>query len=338
MHFLITGHTGFKGSWLSLMLHQRGHIVSGIALEPEKGSLFEVADLSRIFKHDIRCDIRQLENLQRHIIEINPNVVIHLAAQALVRTSYANPLETFEVNAIGTINLLKATQSLSNLYGQLIVTTDKVYRNTSKGIGYIESDSLGGSDPYSASKAMADIGAQGWIRSFTNAPTAIARAGNVIGGGDISSDRLIPDLVRSFQDGLSPRLRFPNAIRPWQHVLDCLNGYLLLIDELIAGKGLGEWNFGPTEGEIRTVSEVASLAAEIWGVRTNWEKDLGAHPEETSLLLLNSDKARHLLGWREKLDFNESIMWTMDWYKKVANGADPFQQMILNLNEFEDKI
>ena len=185
MHFLITGHTGFKGAWLSLLLRERGHQVSGVSLETDSGSLYHVAKIDKILEHDIRCDIRNLSSLERYFKLIKPDVVIHLAAQALVGESYKNPLDTFNINTIGTVNVLRASQSIGDLKAQLIITTDKVYKNVDKVSGYTESDSLGGQDPYSASKAMADIATQSWLSSFENAPTAIARAGNVIGGGDV---------------------------------------------------------------------------------------------------------------------------------------------------------
>ena len=224
MHFLITGHTGFKGAWLSMLLHARGHTVSGISLQPETNSLFIQANVQKFLERDIRCDINESSKLTSYFNETKPDVVIHLAAQALVRESYNNPITTFETNVMGTLNVMKASQQLRDLKGQLIVTTDKVYKNMNKTSGYVESEALGGQDPYSASKAMADIAAQSWLSSFDNPPTAIARAGNVIGGGDICADRLIPDLIQSYSNGSKPKLRAPNSIRPWQHVLDCLNG------------------------------------------------------------------------------------------------------------------
>ena len=195
MHYLITGHTGFKGAWLSLLLRQRGHLVSGISLQPEAGSLFERAEVGKFLENDVQCDIREATKISTHFKELNPDVVVHLAAQSLVRESYKKPLETFETNVIGTLNVLKASQQISDLRAQLLITTDKVYRNISKTSGYIETEALGGQDPYSASKAMADIASQSWLSSFKNPPTAIARAGNVIGGGDVCADRLIPDLT-----------------------------------------------------------------------------------------------------------------------------------------------
>jgi CDP-glucose 4,6-dehydratase len=291
--------------------------------------------MKNIFNEDIRCDIRDYEKLETHFKGVNPDVVIHMAAQALVRESYKDPISTFETNVMGTINVLKASQSLLNLKAQLIVTTDKVYDNVGKESGYIETDPLGGRDPYSASKAMADIASQSWLTSFDGAPTAIARAGNVIGGGDVCSDRLIPDLVKSYSSGLVPKLRSPNSVRPWQHVLDCLNGYLKLVDALLAGTGTGAWNFGPDVTQVRTVADVALIAGEIWGASSNWETDSADHPHEAKILLLNSEKARAKLGWSDKLNFEQSVGWTMNWYKNVYGGADPLQEMLSDIRAFE---
>jgi CDP-glucose 4,6-dehydratase len=337
MHYLITGHTGFKGSWLSLLLRERGHRVSGISLNPEKNSLFVGANASDIFDNDIRCDIRDYAKLEANLKNINPDVVIHLAAQALVRESYRNPIDTFETNVMGTINVIKASQQIQKLKAQLIITTDKVYRNLNKESGYIETDALGGFDPYSASKSMADIAAQSWVACFRSPPTGIARAGNVIGGGDVGLDRLIPDLIHSYSVGSTPRLRAPNSIRPWQHVLDCLNGYLMLVDSLVKEEASGEWNFGPDESQSKTVANVAEIAGFIWGVEKNWENDLGDHPHESPILKLNSNKARTELGWSDKLTFEESIAWTINWYKNVFEGSNPLEETLKNIRAFESK-
>ena len=337
MHFLITGHTGFKGAWLTLLLKHRGHQVSGVSLTSENDSLFKRAGVSSVLVNDITCDIRNFVELEKHFLSINPDVVIHLAAQSLVCESYLNPIITFETNSMGTINVLKASQSVDNLKAQLIITTDKVYKNVNKSTGYVESDPLGGQDPYSASKAMADLATQSWISSFTNAPTAIARAGNVIGGGDISIDRLMPDLVNHFVLEQAPKLRAPHSVRPWQHVLDCLNGYLLLVDSLIDKKNEGEWNFGPDDTQIRTVADVVELSRNYWGASKEWEIDENDHPYEASLLLLNSNKSRRLLGWNDKLNFEESVRWTIDWYKKIHQSGDALQETMKNIFEFESK-
>ena len=337
MHFLITGHTGFKGTWLSLLLQERGHVVSGISLEAEPNTLFEMTKSGNTLRNNCYHDIRNLEGLTKKFREIQPDIVIHLAAQSLVRESYKDPITTFNTNVLGTINVLRASQSLNGLQAQLIVTTDKVYKNVAKSSGYTESEPLGGEDPYSASKAMADLATQSWVASFDNAPTAIARAGNVIGGGDVSEDRLIPDLVKSYSTGFTPILRAPMSVRPWQHVLDCLNGYLILVDELLSGKGQGAWNFGPSETDVRTVSDVTDFAGKVWGVQDKWQQDPSLHPHEASLLLLNSNKARTELGWEDKLSFEESVSWTVNWYKRVFDGGDPLEETMKNIRNFEVK-
>ncbi len=337
MHYLITGHTGFKGAWLSLMLTQRGHLVSGISLDPEVGSLFDRTNLGSYLENDIRANILDSAGLISKFKEIEPDVVIHFAAQALVPESYRNPIKTFETNVMGTLNVMAASQQLKELKAQLIITTDKVYKNTGKTSGFLESDQIGGEDPYSASKAMADMAAQSWLLSFDNPPTAIARAGNVIGGGDVCADRLMPDLINSYSLGLTPKLRAPNSVRPWQHVLDCLNGYLLLVDAVIHDKADGAWNFGPSIDQAKTVADVADIAGAAWGAETTWEVDLGNHPREATILMLNSNKARTELGWSDKLTFQESIQWTVDWHRNVNNHSEPLNEMLRNIKEFEAK-
>ena len=320
MHFLITGHTGFKGSWLSLILLKQGHTVSGISLDPATKSLFMDAELSYLFEHDLRIDIRDQMKINRAILRIDPEVVIHLAAQPLVSASYQYPIQTFETNVIGTLNILNATKDLKNLKATLIVTTDKVYKNTIREGGYNEADALGGDDPYSASKAAADIAAQSWIKNFASRPVSIARAGNVIGGGDWAVDRIIPDLVRAYSSSYLPKLRYPNAIRPWQHVLDCLNGYLILVGTMINNGTQGEWNFGPDPAYKYSVGELASQFANTWGFTDNQEKWISDNTpaiNETQYLLLDSNKSRAQLNWRDKLDFLQSVKWTADWYKSL---------------------
>jgi CDP-glucose 4,6-dehydratase len=322
VRYLITGHTGFKGAWLSLMLANSGHEVFGLSLDPDEQSLFESAKLSGIFSIDRRLDIRDKDSVDRYIKQIDPEVVIHLAAQPLVRYSYQYPIETYSTNVMGTLNVLEATRSVKSLLATLIITTDKVYKNIGQRSGYVESDPLGGDDPYSASKAAADIATQSWIKSFSERPVAIARAGNVIGGGDWASDRLIPDLVRSYSSGVIPIVRNPLAVRPWQHVLDCLNGYTSLIDSLLAGRDGGEWNFGPNHMVHHIVSEVVETFAQEYGFGgTPWKLDTGVNPHESNFLLLDSSKSRNELGWVDLLDFHSSIAWTADWYKTWDKGG-----------------
>lgn len=332
MHYLVTGHTGFKGSWLSLMLKAKGHQVSGISLDPLEKSLFNQAGLARIFENDIRLDIRDRDGIRRSVEKIDPEVIIHLAAQPLVRESYKIPVETFEINVIGTLNVLEATRELSNLKAGLFITTDKVYKNHNHLRGYMESDELGGDDPYSSSKAAADIATQSWIKSFAKVPMAIARAGNVIGGGDWATDRIIPDLVNAYSTGKIPVLRYPGAIRPWQHVLDCLNGYLLLVQAEIDEGTAGEWNFGPKLNEKRSVADLVSEFAKVWGIESGaWKQDGDQNPHEAGYLLLDSNKSRDLLSWDDKLDFIETIKWTSIWYQSLTerNALDITQRQIL---------
>lgn len=331
MHWLITGHTGFKGAWLTLMLLERGYQVSGVALDPEPGALFGTAGLSEALEHDVRRDIRDFDGLQADIAAIAPDVVIHMAAQPLVRASYAMPRETIETNVVGTMNVMESIRVVDSVQAQVVVTTDKVYRNVGQAAGYVESDALGGHDPYSASKAAADLIAQSWVSSFDLPPTAIVRAGNVIGGGDVSEDRLLPDLVRAFAAGSPAVIRYPDAVRPWQHVLDCLAGYLAVTDALLAGFGQGEWNFGPGEQGFVTVGEVADLAAQAWdsrlagesAERARWHTLGEGHPHEAAVLALDASKATSQLAWRNLLDVQEAVDWTVDWQVRVQSGADP---------------
>lgn len=322
MHYLVTGHTGFKGSWLSLWLSERGHTVSGLALDPVPGGLFERTDIGSLLTHDLRVDVRDAASVADAITSIAPDVVFHLAAQPLVRESYLHPRETFETNVIGTLNVLEAVAATPSVAAQVIVTTDKVYRNVDREAGYVESDPLGGDDPYSASKAMADLLSQSWVKSFPGAPTAIARGGNVIGGGDVSADRLLPDLLNSYAAGVPAEIRYPGAVRPWQHVLDCLNGYLMLSDALLAGRGGGTWNIGPGRDSFVSVGDVADLAASYWGAAASWSTVIGEQPHEANLLALDATRAEHVLGWRNRLRFRTSVEWTIDWQKAVLGGAD----------------
>ena len=336
MHYLVTGHTGFKGSWLSLMLQMQGHTVSGISLNPPEKSLFNQANLSNLFESDLRIDIRNSAELSKAVKEIDPEVIIHLAAQPLVRESYKDPVGTFETNVLGTLNLLEATRALTNLSATLVITTDKVYKNHNHLRGYVETDELGGDDPYSASKAAADIATQSWVKSFATSPVAIARAGNVIGGGDWATDRIIPDLVNAYSSNQIPTLRYPHAIRPWQHVLDCLNGYMKLIDSMIKDGISGEWNFGPDLRDKHEVLDLVKVFAKVWGVQESdpaWTIEETEQPHEAGYLLLDSNKARKSLGWTDELSFSDSIDWTANWFK-AAQTNDPLQVTTNQIKNF----
>jgi CDP-glucose 4,6-dehydratase len=316
------------------MLLNAGHEVFGLSLDPEPNSLFESAALSTFFSIDGRIDIRDPKLVRDFVSKVDPEVIIHLAAQPLVRYSYAHPVETFATNVMGTLNVLEASNKNSSLLATLVITTDKVYKNVGQLSGYVESDPLGGDDPYSASKAAADLTAQSWIKSFSEKPVAIARAGNVIGGGDWAADRLIPDLVRSYSNGNIPAIRNPDSVRPWQHVLDCLNGYLMLVDSMLLSGANGEWNFGPNHLARHTVSEVIETFARAYGYAgQSWEPDEGINPPESNFLLLDSDKARSLLGWEDLLDFSSSISWSADWYKN-SNALNARELTQMQINEF----
>jgi CDP-glucose 4,6-dehydratase len=325
VHYLITGHTGFKGSWLSLMLKLQGHTVSGISLNPPKKSLFNQSNLSGIFQGDFRIDILNRQKLDTVFKKIDPEVVVHLAAQPLVLQSLKDPIETFKVNLLGTLNVLESTKTLKNLKATLIVTTDKVYKNNPHQLGYIETDELGGDDPYSASKAAADIASQVWAKNYANSPVAVARAGNVIGGGDWADNRIIPDLARAFTSRKVPKLRNPDSIRPWQHVLDCLYGYITLIDYQLESndKWCGAWNFGPDFRNRKTVLDLALEFGKFWGISSNLYDTADTNTtQEVNYLSLNSSKARLELNWSDQLNFTESIKWTAEWYLSSVGKSE----------------
>jgi CDP-glucose 4,6-dehydratase len=339
MHYLITGHTGFKGAWLTLLLTARGHRVSGLALDPEPGSLFERAGVAADLVHDARQDIRDAEATASAISLIQPDVVIHMAAQPLVRESYRQPRLTFETNVMGTLNVVEAVSHSASVKAHVVVTTDKVYRNVNRAEGYREDEPLGGDDPYSASKAMADILAQSWTTSFSSPPTAIARAGNVIGGGDVSRDRLFVDLLTSFVAGEPASIRYPDAVRPWQFVLDCVSGYVALAEELCAGRGLGAWNFGPGPESFVPVRTIADQAAGLWGDGATWVDASGKdHPHEANLLALDATKAQTLLNWQNRLSCDESVAWTVDWQKRVSReGQHPRSVTLQQIADFTNR-
>lgn len=337
MHVLVTGHTGFKGSWLALLLTQRGFTVSGLALDPLPGALFSAARVEKLLAHDLRCDIRESDATAAAIQEVAPDLVFHLAAQPLVRASYADPRYTMQTNVMGTLSVLEGIRATPSVQAAVMVTTDKVYRNVEQIAGYVESDPLGGHDPYSASKAMADILISSWALSFAGPALGIARAGNVIGGGDVGVDRLIPDIVRALLAGEQVTLRQPNAVRPWQHVLDCLAGYVLLADALIEGTAGGSWNFGPEPESFRTVQETVEYAQQWWGSTSGWVADGAEHPHEAGLLTLDASRARADLGWRDELDYQEAIAWTLDWTRRVHEGESPLDVCMSQIEVFEQR-
>ena len=338
-HVLITGHTGFKGSWLIAMLHHQGAKVSGIALDPVKDGIFDKAALHELLAHDIRLDIRDSVELTKAIQRISPDVVIHLAAQPLVLASYEKPSETYEINVIGTLNVLQAIRATFSVEASLIITTDKVYRQEA-GIekAFVETDAMGAADPYSTSKAMADLLTQSWISSHPEARIAIARAGNVIGGGDVAENRLLPDLVKAFAAGKPGVVRNPNSVRPWQHVLDCLAGYVSLVEGLLAGSAKpGAYNFGPAPEVPLQVEYVARTAAVVWGEDARWIVEQRDQPHESQFLTLDSNKSWGVLGWREKLTAQDAIEWSVEWSRRQFSGQSPRSVTFEQLSAFASK-
>jgi CDP-glucose 4,6-dehydratase len=320
---LVTGHTGFKGSWLTLWLHELGAELTGIALDPETKP--NHWDLLKLPVRDVRLDIRNAERLAAAVAEARPEIVFHLAAQPLVRRSYRAPLDTWASNVIGTSNLLDACRRVSGLKAVVAVTTDKVYQNNERPLGYRESDALGGYDPYSASKAATELVIDSYRKSFftdEESPLiASARAGNVIGGGDWSEDRLIPDIARATARGESVEIRSPQATRPWQHVLECLAGYLTLGQRLLNGEAAfaEAWNFGPEASDNRSVSEVLDAMRAHWP-EFSWHMSAKSHPHEAKLLYLDVAKARSRLNWRPVWTLEEALKNAATWYKAHLSG------------------
>jgi CDP-glucose 4,6-dehydratase len=322
---LVTGHTGFKGSWLSLWLKQLGAEVVGISLAKKtQPSHWNLLGLESTVQHN-ELDIRQANEVATVLKTTQPEVVFHLAAQPLVRRSYRDPLETWSTNVMGTANVLEACRHTHNVRAILAVTTDKCYENQEWVWGYRETDRLGGYDPYSASKAGSELVAASYRRAFfrtDGAPLlATARAGNVIGGGDWSEDRLIPDLVRSMTSNQSLGIRSPNATRPWQHVLESLSGYLLLGQKLIEGNKNfeGAWNFGPERNGNRTVADVLNKLQTHWP-EMQWHQTMAPKPHEANLLYLDSAKAHDQLGWRPVWSLDTTLEKTADWYRNFQNS------------------
>ncbi len=323
---LLTGHTGFKGGWLALWLHRLGAHVIGISLPPiTSPNLFDLAKINELCDSYF-CDIRNIEALTTLVSSAQPEVVFHLAAQPLVRHSYQKPAETFGTNVLGTAHVLDALRGLRSVKAVVMVTTDKVYRNNEWRWPYREDDILGGKDPYSASKAASEIVIASYRDSFLaeqGVAVASARAGNVIGGGDWSADRLIPDTVRSWQKSETLKIRRPNAIRPWQHVLEPLAGYLTLAEELWKNASLaGAYNFGPPTQEVSTVRDVIELAQTAYGNGTVQYGDGSEGPHEAGWLALEISKAQHILGIEPRLSLTKAIQLTMTWYRSQYSGLD----------------
>lgn len=322
---LVTGHTGFKGGWLSLWLQKLGANVYGYSLPvATQPSLFVEARVGDGMSH-VEGDIRDLSHLKACMASAQPAIIFHLAAQALVRQSYLEPIETMTSNVVGTMNLLEAVRNTPSVKAVVVITSDKCYENREWHWPYRENEALGGRDPYSASKACAEIVAASWRASFLagqGVSVATARAGNVIGGGDWAVDRLIPDALRAWQSGQPLEVRYPQAVRPWQHVLEPLAGYLLLAENLYHGKSAEAWNFGPSDADMRPVGALLDALAALWGDGSAWQAGSQQRPHEAGLLRLDSSKARTLLGWRTLFNIDQALEQAIRWQRGWIAGED----------------
>jgi CDP-glucose 4,6-dehydratase len=339
---LLTGHTGFKGGWTALWLAALKAHVTGFALRPEADpALFHLADISRDVKSTIG-DIRDPDALQATVESADPQIVIHMAAQPLVRRSLLSPVDTFAINVQGTANLLQSLRGRPSLEAVLVVTSDKVYANDGRGSAFRESDPLGGKDPYSASKAAGELVVRSFLESYfgkAGVPLATARAGNIIGGGDFSEDRLVPDVVRAVRDGKQLVLRHPEATRPWQHVLDCVGGYLLFIEALVAGKQVPRsLNFGPAPADPVTVARLAEAVLAALRAPPVWTHEPMAHSVEMPSLTLDSTLARECLGWQDHLAGDAGVAWTAEWYLAFAQGDDVRALTLRQLATYRERV
>lgn len=341
----LTGHTGFKGSWLSLWLQSLGAELTGYALKPPTTpSLFEVGRVAEGMLC-IEGDIRDLAHLTRAVLDARPEIVIHMAAQSLVRYSYQNPVETYATNVMGTVHMLEAVRAAQSVRAVVNITTDKCYENREWVWGYRENDPMGGYDPYSNSKGCAELVSSAYRSSFFNADDylkhgvglATARAGNVIGGGDWAKDRLIPDILAAFEHGKPVHIRNPNAVRPWQHVMEPLRGYLMLAERLVEhGPDYAEaWNFGPAEEDARPVGWIVEQMAERWGGEVQWQLGGGEHPHEAGCLKLDILKARSRLHWSPALRLESALNLVTDWAKRHKRGADARQLTLEQIERYQ---
>ncbi len=345
---LITGHTGFKGSWLSLWLQKKGADLTGYSLSPPtEPNLFDILNLGSGMV-SVLGNVCDIDHLKAVFKKTQPQIVIHMAAQSLVRYSYKNPVETFTTNVMGTVNILEAARSTESVKVALIITSDKCYKNREWVWGYRENDPMGGHDPYSSSKGCAELVTSAYRNSYfsqknsekENIAVASARAGNVIGGGDWGDDRLIPDIIKAVMDNQSVKIRNPEAVRPWQHVLDPLNGYLCLIEKLYenGSKHSSGWNFGPDIKGAKSVFWITSQISRIWDDKVNWVKDFGENknPHEANYLKLDCSKANSILGWKSKLDILQSLKMVVEWYKHYINHCDMREFTESQIDKFEN--
>ena len=338
----LTGHTGFKGGWLSLWLTSMGAKVTGYALAPNTTpNLFDVLAIDSLIEKSHIADIRDLASLQKAMSEANPDIVIHMAAQPLVRYSYANPVETYATNVMGTVHVLESTRTIESARATVVVTTDKCYENKEWVWGYRENEPMGGYDPYSNSKGCAELVTFAYRQSYFSNPNstnhvASARAGNVIGGGDWSEDRLIPDAIKAFEANKPLMIRNPLATRPWQHVLEPLSGYLILVQALYeqGSPFASGWNFGPRDEDNRAVKEVVDLLISNWGNSARWGKEGSEQPYEANLLKLDCSKARTQLDWTPKWDLDMAIKKIVDWQKAFQAKENMQEISLAQINHY----
>lgn len=340
----ITGHTGFKGSWLSLWLQDSGAILKGYSLEPNtKPNLFEEAMVSEGMDSVIG-DIRDIEKITKAINDFEPEIVIHMAAQPLVRLSYKNPVETYSTNVMGTVNLFEAVRCTPSVKAVVNVTTDKCYENKEWIWGYREDDPLGGHDPYSNSKGCSEIVTSAYRKSFFNstnsAKIASARAGNVIGGGDWAEDRLIPDILKSLENNQPVLIRNPSATRPWQHVLEPLSGYLVLAEKLYLSRDefAEAWNFGPEDEDVKSVRSVIEILVRKWGNNASWLHDKSDHPHEAKLLKLDISKAKKFLEWSPNWSLHTSLESIIEWHENFINGGKVRDFTVKQIHKYEKSL
>jgi CDP-glucose 4,6-dehydratase len=325
----LTGHTGFKGAWLSLLLARLGVRTTGFSLAPPTDpALFDIARADETLD-DLRGDVTNLRALSSAMTAAAPEIVVHMAAQPLVKEGYADPTGTYLTNVMGTVNVLEAARHTPSIQAIVIVTTDKCYENREWTWGYRENDRLGGRDPYSNSKACAELTVSAYRQSFfarRDRPVAVvsARAGNVVGGGDFADNRIVPDAMRAFASRRPLQVRNPAAIRPWQHVLDPLHGYLTLAERACADNSLADegWNFGPGHESEQSVETLIERLCAAWGPAAKWTADHAEHPHEAGILRLDTAKARQRLGWKPALSFDQMIEWTVEWHRAYATGAN----------------
>jgi CDP-glucose 4,6-dehydratase len=341
----LTGHTGFKGSWLSLWLNALGANVTGFALDPlTRPNLFEQAQVASVVR-SIHGDIRDFPRLKNAISECAPDVVIHMAAQSVVRRGYEDPIENYSSNVMGTVHVLEVVRQLKQSCVVVNVTSDKCYENREWLWGYRENEPMGGRDPYSSSKGCAELITTAYQRSFFppeliaehGVALASARAGNAIGGGDWTSHQLIPDLMRAFLTGQPCLIRNPSSFRPWQFVLEPLRGYLMLAERLTEnGSSFASgWNFGPVDADVKPVSWIADEATRLWGNHASWSLDSAVHPEEARALKLDASKADAYLHWRPVLPLQRALTWIVEWYRAFQGGADLGQFTLKQIERYE---